>query len=400
MQLPRSLPSLRSVSLFGPAFALLAACGAPMQPAGDSSTADRTAPEDSGTVSMDSSSQPDAMVETDAGVVEDSGAVLDTGVIAEDRVTPPSDTGVMAADFSGPGPLGVSAMTLNNVMLPMSTGCSGNDCRVNVLLSLPTGSAAGRSAPFPVAVISNGFLISASQYQSYALKLARWGYVVLRWDTTTEGGVIPRSIPHRILGNMLRELPNTVAAMGGALGPMMNTRQVIFAGHSRGGKLSALAASNNANALAFVGFDPVDAAPPGTPVGPDYPSGAAALAMFNGRVVSIGAALGNTSMFGMPCAPTAVNYQTFFSMARSPAFEVTLAQTGHVQFIDMRASCTTACALCPSGTTMDSAVTSLSTTLLVAASEAVTRGADASAYLTPTGSWISAQSIAQTPRAR
>jgi hypothetical protein len=349
---------------------------------------------------MDSSSTRDATIEMDTGVVEDSGVIRDTGVVVDDRAAPPADTGVMAMDFSGPGPLGVSAMTLNNVMLPMSTGCSGNDCRVNVLLSLPTGSAAGREAPFPVAVISNGFQISASQYQSYALKLARWGYVVLRWDTTTEAGLIPRSIPHRILGNMLRELPNTVAAMGGALGPMMNTRQVIFAGHSRGGKISALAASNNANALAFVGFDPVDAAPPGTPVGPDYPSGAAALAMFNGRVVLIGAALGNTSMFGMPCAPTAVNYQTFFSMARSPAFEVTLAQTGHVQFIDMRSSCMTACTFCPSGTTMDSAVTSLSSTLLVAASEAVTRGADASAYLTPTGSWITAQSIAQMPRAR
>jgi len=305
----------------------------------------------------------------------------------------------MAADFSGPGPLGVSAMTLNNVMLTTSTGCSGNDCRVNVFVSLPTGSAAGRAAPFPVAVISNGFQINASQYQSYALKLARWGYVVLRWDTTTEVGLIPRSIAHRVLGNMLRELPNTVAAMG-ALGAMMNTRQVVFAGHSRGGKISALAASNNANALAFVGFDPVDASPPGAPPSPDYPSGAAALATFNGRVVSIGAALGNTSRFGMPCAPTAVNYTTFFSMARGPAFEVTLAQTGHVQFIDTRSSCGTACTFCPSGTTMDSAVASLSSVLLVAASEAAVRGADASAYLTPTGSWISAQSIAQMPRAR
>jgi fermentation-respiration switch protein FrsA (DUF1100 family) len=284
-------------------------------------------------------------------------------------------------------------------MLPTSTGCSGNDCRVNVFVTLPTESAAGRAAPFPVAVISNGFQINASQYQSYALKLARWGYVVLRWDTTSEGGFPPRSIPHRILGNMLRALPDTVAALG-TLGPMMNTRQVIFAGHSRGGKISALAASNNESALAFVGFDPVDANPPGTPASSDYPSGAAALATFNGRVVSIGAALGNMGSFGMACAPTAVNYQTFFNMARGAAFEVTLAQTGHVQFLDMRASCGIACTLCPSGTTPDSVVADLSATLLIAASESVTRGADASAYLTPTGSWITAQRIALMPRSR
>lgn len=392
---PRSALSF----VLAPTLALLAACGTPMQPTNDGATPDRTSPPEDSSVAMDGASLPDASVEMDTGVVEDTGVVgTDTSVV-EDRVTPPTDTGVPAVDFAGPGPFGVGSMSMNNVMLPTSTGCTGNDCRVNISITTPTGMVAGRSAPFPVAVISNGFQISSSQYQSYAIRLARWGYVVLRWDTTTEGGVIPRSIAHRVLGNMLRELPATVAASG-ALGAMMDTRKVIFAGHSRGGKISALAASGNSNAIAFVGFDPVDATPPGTPVGPDYPSGAAALAMFTGRSVSIGAALGNMSAFGMPCAPTAVNYTTFFSMSRAPAFEVTLAQTGHVQFIDSRSTCTTACTFCPSGTTMDSAVTGLSATLLVAASEAAARGADASAYLTPTGSWITAQSIATMPRAR
>jgi pimeloyl-ACP methyl ester carboxylesterase len=383
----------------------LSACGTPVQPTNDASASDRVSPpadvasgedaaviEDSGVLMDGAVVEDTGVAPTDTGVVVDTGVIVDTGVVS-------ADSGASASDFAGPGPLMVSASTINNVMLPASTGCSGNDCRVNVFVTAPSNSAPGRAAPFPVVVISNGFQISASQYQSYAIRLARWGYVVLRWDTTTEGGVIPRSITHRALGNMLRQLPETVAAMG-AMGAMMDTRKVVFAGHSRGGKISALAASGNGNALAFVGLDPVDATPPGTPVGPEYPSGAAALASFSGSSVIIGAALGNTSMFGMPCAPTASNYQTFFSMARAPALEVTLAQTGHVQFIDSRAACTTACLFCPSGSTTDATVTSLSAIMLVAASERATRGADASAFLTPGGSWLSTQPVATMPRVR
>ncbi len=364
-----------------------------MQPTTDASVRDTANPLPDSSVS-----QPDASEEMDSASAEDAIAPIDTGV-SDDTGVSPTDTGTSAANFAGNGPLMVSGMTLMNVMLPASTGCTGNDCRVNVFVTAPTNSAPGRAGPFPVAVISNGFQITASQYLSIATRLARWGYVVLRWDTTTEGGFPPRSIAHRVLGNMTRALPETVAAMG-ALGAMMDTRKVIFAGHSRGGKISALAVGGNANALAFVGFDPVDAAPPGTAVGPDYPSGAAALASFTGATVSIGAALGGTSMIGMPCAPTASNYQTFFTMARAPAFETTIAQAGHGQFLDMRASCGIACTFCPAGSTADSAVTTLSGILLVAASERATRGADASAYLTVGGAWISSQALATGTRAR
>lgn len=379
---------------------VVSACGTPMQPAPDGSSAldgasgadgaiddregaDQRAPAEDGGANGTDSSATDAM----------DASTDDTGV------SPPADAGTGMVDFAAMGPLSISAASFNNVMLPTSTGCAGNDCRVNVFVTMPTNSAPGRTAPFPVAVISNGFIISASQYQSYAARLARWGYVVLRWDTTTEGGVIPRSIAHRVLGNMLRALPDTVAAMG-TMGANMDTRRVVFAGHSRGGKLSALAASGNSNAVAFVGLDPVDATPPGTPAGPDYPSGAAALASFTGSSLVIGAALSSMTMFGMACAPTATNYQTFYSMARAPAFETTLAQTGHVQFVDMRPSCGTACSLCVNGTTPDASVSALSGVLLVAASERATRGADASAYLSPSGSWISAQSIATMSRGR
>jgi hypothetical protein len=250
-----------------------------------------------------------------------------------------------------------------------------------------------------VVVISSGFRLPASQYQSYALRLARWGYVVIRWDTTTEDGIIPRSISHRVLGNMLRALPDELARMP-AMSATMDTRRVVFAGHSRGGKLSALAASGNTNAVAFMGLDPVDAPPPMTPPGPEYPSGATALASFRGPSVIVGAALGGVAApgsFNMPCAPTAANFHTFFTSALAPSTEVSLAQTGHMQFIDDRARCPssplggTICSLCTSGTATDAAARDLSQVMLIALSERATRGADASAYLTAGGAWLSRQ---------
>jgi hypothetical protein len=390
--------SLRIVAFFALA-ASLEACGGAMQPTDtgvappDGAVPDRIDPPmDTGVESDGSSMPPEDVPSIIDSAVGDSGSnPVDTGV------SPPSDGGA-SGDYTGNGPLAASAAGPIALTLPSSTGCAGNDCRVNVFVNAPMGSAPDRAAPFPVVVISNGFQLSASQYQSYAQRLARWGYVVLRWDTTTEGGVIPRSISHRVLGAMLRALPESVAAMG-AMGAMMDTRRVVFAGHSRGGKISALASSGNSNAVAFVGFDPVDANPPGTPAGPDYPSGAAALAMFRGRSVMIGAALGGMSSLGMPCAPTASNYQTFFMQSMAPALEVTLAQTGHMQFIDNRSTCGLACTFCPNGTTMDSTVREISQVLLIAASEASTRGVDASAYLTPTGAWLSRQMVAMS-RAR
>ncbi|MBL8685726.1 MAG: hypothetical protein JNK05_41505 [Myxococcales bacterium] len=377
----------------------LAACGGSMQPPADSGVtpsdvaSNDAAPTDAS--ELDSGLPVDASTEDSA--VEDVAVSTDTGVAPADVIVTPPDSATPGTDFAAMGPLATSVVGPLSLDLPTSTGCSGQDCRVNVTITVPTGSAPGRAAPFPVAVVSNGFQVPASQYASYAQRLARWGYVVLRWDIPSEmGGIIPRGLAHRTLGAMLRALPERVAMAPMAPAAMMDTTRVVFAGHSRGGKISALAVSGNSNARAYVGFDPVDALPPGTAPGPDYPSGAAALAMYRGRTVILGAALGNMSMFGMPCAPTASNYQTFFTMSASPSLEVTLAQTGHMQFLDTRASCTTACFFCPAGSTTDAAVREVSQVLLVAASEAGVRGADASAYLSPAGAWLSRQTIAMS----
>ena len=98
----------------------------------------------------------------------------------------------------------------------------------------------------------------------------------------------------------------------------VDASRVLAAGHSRGGKVASLAATQDARILGVVGLDPVDAPPPLQMPSDDYPLASARLRALSREVpmVVIGAEFGGRSSFGMPCAPTQYNYVTFFDAAR------------------------------------------------------------------------------------
>lgn len=57
-----------------------------------------------------------------------------------------------------------------------STAGAGTNCLMRIQVTYPKGGyALGLGPPYPLAIITAGFLIASEQYRSYADHLASWG---------------------------------------------------------------------------------------------------------------------------------------------------------------------------------------------------------------------------------
>lgn len=293
-------------------------------------------------------------------------------------------------DYTGNGPLPLRTVQ-GMFTAPPSTGCRGTLCNVVVSVTLPARGTEGRMAPWPLAVFSSGFSTPSSAYAVTAGRLASWGYVVVRYDL--QGESFLNASTHASLAATHGALIDWVRLQGesGMLRGEVDASRVLAAGHSRGGKVAALAATQDARILGVVGLDPVDAPPPLQMPSNDYPLASARLRALDREVpmVVLGAEFGGRSSFGMPCAPTQYNYVTFFDGARGPGLEVVLREAGHGQFVDDDRTAAASAALCPAGSAMNETVRTVSRTLLVAWAERTLRGADVTRWVR--GEWLQAR---------
>lgn len=352
--------------LFSLALAFAAACSAPGSSGPDATLSD---------ASLDAS-----LAET-APPVE---AAVDAAPPVDPLLglTPPA-----GPDYRNAGPLPVASTTAM-LTLPATTGCTGMLCNVTVEATYPTAGDATRAAPFPLLVFSNGFASQRTFYTYYATRMASWGYVVLRYDL--QGESFLNAATHNALANAVVSLIGWAEARNSdATSPLagrVDVTRTVLAGHSRGGKVSALAASRSPNVRAVFGLDPVDSPPPGTQPNADYPLGSRALADAGRDIpfAAVGAELGGRLVLGMACAPPAYNYATFYDAARGRGLEVVLADVGHGQFIVGPAGAA-ANGFCPAGAVTNDRVAALTTVLLLAWSERIVRSVDTDAWLT--GAW-------------
>eukprot|EP00798_Chlamydomonas_sp_ICE-L_P010021 gene10021-7910_t len=107
---------------------------------------------------------------------------------------------------------------------------------------------------------------------------------------------------------------------------------ILLCGHSRGGKLSVLAAGQDTRIKALVLLDPVNNTAM-TPSGPEYPSAFPILATItseprNMPVLIVGAGANDDFV------PAEGNYRRFTQMCYGPAWELELNGVGHLQFLD------------------------------------------------------------------
>ncbi len=233
----------------------------------------------------------------------------------------------------------------------------------------------------PLVVLNHGFQLDPSQYLSYAEHLASWGYAVVL--PGYPGSILaPRN--HRRLADDLLALLDWLESQGpdpaGLFEGRVDPGRLALAGHSMGGKIALLVASEDKRPLTVFGIDPVDAA--GGPFGGDpekYPSVTPErMDAISVPLVLLGETV-NATCTGFACqacAPEEDNFHQYFIHATAPALEIELVGADHMAFLD-NPDCGLACSACPDGPTPPEQVRRLTRRALLAHLQSRVRGLEA-----------------------
>lgn len=184
-----------------------------------------------------------------------------------------------------------------------------------------------------IVLVSPGFQLGRDLYESYCAHLASWGFIAVL-QTYSESGFF---MSHGNLAADTTGLIDWLEVEGAGNFPTWNG-QIGLVGHSLGGKLSLLAASQDSRIGAVVALDPVDS--DDVPVAPDR------MQDIEAPVLILGEMLDSTGSF-QACAPEADNFRQFFEASRTGTIEIELFGVGHMDFLD-NPDCLF-CSFCQSG---------------------------------------------------
>ncbi|KAL4447405.1 hypothetical protein ABPG75_004624 [Micractinium tetrahymenae] len=199
-------------------------------------------------------------------------------------------------------------------------------------LTLPDCAAGGAgsalpfgTAPFPVLIFFSGFMNRASWYWRLVRQAASWGVLVLQYDIS---GFPTAAAELHLFPELIQWLNDQSVDPGNPLYGQVDLGRLATAGHSRGGKLAALAFAGTTDyvSTAYL-IDPVDNTRY-SPESQDNPSAVKALAA-GGLAVGISAA-GRTGN----CNPADSNYAHFFAAAGNGSWLGLVAGAAHAQFAD------------------------------------------------------------------
>lgn len=226
--------------------------------------------------------------------------------------------------YDADGSESVSTQTLN-----VNTGTR----RFTVTAYIPNKSGA-----LPLVSLSPGFFQSAEGYAPYGKRLASHGIITIMRDDPSLRQQTP-SVAEDLTATIDTWLPAQQAAPSGPLAGRVDMSRIGLAGHSRGGKVTLLAATSGlkGKVRAWFGLDPVDS---NSLLDPGVRS----------KLSTIGVP---TAFFGAgvssSCAPASDNYEVLFAATPSPSVRIKGIGFGHTQFQDPSAC--TGCNLCtPAGT--------------------------------------------------
>lgn len=231
-----------------------------------------------------------------------------------------------------PGPRKTARFDLS---VPLS---GGGSLAVTVTGPSDDGRELSRTgAPFPLVVLSPGFVINRSQYQSYLSRLASHGFVAVSQSARAEANHAQyRDDTSKLLTWLVSPTGSSASRIAGRI----DGNRIGLTGHSLGGKISLLVAAKDPRAKAVIAIDPVDA---GAPLARDTLS---AIRLPAGVPLGL---LGETiSKTGgsQPCAPADSNYEVLYRSTTADRFALRFLKAAHTDFVDAPGSCFP-CLFCP-----------------------------------------------------
>jgi dienelactone hydrolase len=240
--------------------------------------------------------------------------------------------------LSPPGQPGPHKIARFDLAVPLAGGGS-----LTVTIAGPSEDGRELSrvgAPFPLVVLSPGFLLGRGQYDDYLERLASHGFVAVSQSARAEGNHAQyRDDTSKLLSWLIAPTGGSATRLTGRV----DSSRIGLAGHSLGGKISLLTAAKDSRVKAVITVDPVDGQgmplakdsmaaihlPPGIPIG------------FLGETISKSGA--------QPCAPAAFNYEVLYASTTAERFAIRFLKAAHADFVDKPASCFP-CLFCPGGT--------------------------------------------------
>lgn len=186
------------------------------------------------------------------------------------------------------------------------------------ILTLPKQSSVKK---LPLVLFSGGFGTYSDQYSRITDELAKGGCAVVRYDIPNSMGVNDLT-----LADATRKIMDCLSLMPG-LQSRAVTDRVLLTGHSRGAKLSCLAAASDERVSGLCLLDPVDNTV-WVKGRSGFPSACESLHERRVPVAIVGA--GSES----PCAPSDANFTHFYRAARNPAWLLLVTNAKHAQFLD------------------------------------------------------------------
>ena len=261
---------------------------------------------------------------------------LATVVAGEAEETKESMMEPRVQKYFASGPFAVRELpTVKHVGASVYPLCTGISCQVSVKAlvpfpppvnpdelfpkkngsgSRPSGQSAMMKAPFPLAIVTPGFLVGSESYDFIARRLCSFGYIVLRYDKSES---LNETLDDVVSASLLEDLITWASYGNGTLSNIANSEEVLLIGHSRGGKISALESLFDERVKCLALVDPVDNTQY-APLGPGFPSAVMGMESDDKEKKKSGppATLVIGGLKGGECAPVGSNYANFFKAAQ------------------------------------------------------------------------------------